>query len=225
MSNEFETNASDRRDAAHSRTDAARHSDRTAPDQSVRCATCPVASGRRALLAAGVGIGAGLLARDAIAQDDPTHERPQVGDLLIKAGDGAPTPLTPDSIPLGEGQILAWPMDPAGNVVRDGSRLNKVLLVRLDPAVLDAQTAERAAGGVVAYSAICPHTGCEVVNWLVEQQILDCPCHSSEYDPKAGARVVSGPSPRGLAALPLRIADGRLTVARPFIGRLGIQQI
>jgi rieske iron-sulfur protein len=189
---------------------------------------CPCAietAGRRALLAAGVGLGVGLIAKAAGAQTDPTHDRPQVGDLLVKAADTAPAPLTPDSIPLGAGQILAWPMDPAGNVVRDGSRLNKVLLVRLDPAVFDAQTAERSAGGVVAYSAICPHTGCEVVNWLNDKQILDCPCHNSEYDPKAGARVVSGPSPRGLAALPLRIADGKLIVARPFIGRLGIQQI
>jgi Rieske Fe-S protein len=163
--------------------------------------------------------------RAAGGQDDPTRERPQEGDLLVKAGDAAPMPLSPENIPLDEGQILAWPMDPAANVVRDGSRLNKVLLVRLYPAVLDAQTAARAAAGVVAYSAICPHTGCEVVNWLGDKQILDCPCHNSEYDPKAGARVVSGPSPRSLAALPLRIVEGRLTVARPFIGRLGIQQI
>ena len=61
-------------------------------------------------------------------------------------------------------------------------------------------------------------------NWLPDKQILDCPCHNSEYDPKAGGRLVSGPSPRGLAALPLHIADGNLMV-RPFIGRLGIQQI
>ena len=120
---------------------------------------------------------------------------------------------------------MAWPLDPAGNVVRDGSRLNKVLLVRLDPAVLDAQTSQRAADGVVAYSAICPHTGCEVVNWVPDALLLDCPCHNSQYDPKAGARVVSGPSPRSLAALPLRIADGKLMVARAFIGRLGIQQV
>ena len=84
---------------------------------------------------------------------------------------------------------------------------------------------QRAADGVVAYSAICPHTGCEVVNWSADRQILECPCHNSQYDPKAGARVIGGPSPRGLAALPLRVADGKLTVARPFIGRLGIQQI
>ena len=116
-----------------------------------------------------------------------------------------PTPLAPDSIPLGAEQVMAWPMDPAGSVVRDGSRLNKVLLLRLDPAVLNAQTAQRAADGVVAYSAICPHTGCEVVSWSADRQILECPCHNSEYDPKAGARVIAGPSPRGLAALPLAL--------------------
>jgi len=187
---------------------------------------CVIATaGRRALLVAGAGLGVGLVAKAAGAQTDPTHDRPQEGDLLIRVGDATQAPLTPDGIPLGAGQVMAWPMDPAGNVVRDGSRLNKVLLLRLDPSVLDPQTAERAADGVVAYSAICPHTGCEVVNWLPDKQILDCPCHNSEYDPKAGARVVSGPSPRGLAALPLRIADGKLMVARPFIGRLGIQQI
>jgi rieske iron-sulfur protein len=192
-------------------------------DALCQCAT--ETAGRRALLAAGLSLSMGLVAKAARAQSDPTHDRPKEGDLLIRAGDTASPPLTPDSIPLGAGQIMAWPMDPAGNIVRDGSRLNKVLLLRLDPAVFDAQTGERAAGGVVAYSAICPHTGCEVVNWLTETQILDCPCHNSEYDPKAGARVVSGPSPRALAALPLRIADGKLMVARPFVGRLGIQQI
>ena len=116
-------------------------------------------------------------------------------------------------------------MDPARNVVRNASRLNKVLLVRLGPTLLEPRTRARAVDGVVAYSAICPHTGCELVNWLADRQILECPCHNSQYDPKAGATVIAGPSPRGLAALPLRVADGKLVVARPFIGRLGIQQL
>ena len=102
--------------------------------------------------------------------------------------------------------------------MRDGSRLNKVLLLRLDPAVLDPQTAERAADGVVAYSAICPHTGCEVVNWFADRQILECPCHNSQYDPKAGARVISGSiaaRPCGAAAARRgRQADGRAAVHR-----------
>ena len=116
-------------------------------------------------------------------------------------------------------------MDPATNVVRDGSRLNKVLLVRLSADAMEPTTRDRAADGVVAYSAICPHTGCEVTNWSKESERLACPCHDSQYDPRAGARLISGPSPRGLAALPLTLTDGKLTVARPFIGRLGIQQL
>jgi Rieske Fe-S protein len=202
--------------------------DVTAPGNAARPLSCPyavAAAGRRALLRASVGLGVGLVTRAAGAQSDPARDRPKEGDLLVRVGSADATPLTPDNLPLGEGQVMAWPMDPAGNVVRDGSRLNKVLLLRLDPLLFDAQTAGRAANGVVAYSAICPHTGCEVVNWMADKQLLDCPCHNSEYDPKAGARVISGPSPRGLAALPLRVVDGNLVVAQAFIGRLGIQQM
>jgi Rieske Fe-S protein len=176
---------------------------------------------RRALL----GTSLGLAARATCAQTEREQERPQAGDLLVGVNTTEPIPLRPEDLIVGAGQILAWPMDPAGNVVRNGSRLNKVLLLRLDPAGLDERTRQYAAAGVVGYSAICPHTGCEVVNWSAERQILECPCHNSQYDPNAGARVVGGPSPRSLAALPLRIADGTLVVARPFVGRLGIQQL
>ena len=88
-----------------------------------------------------------------------------------------PDALEPTDIPAGGPPVLAWPMDPAGNLVRKGSRLNKVLLVRLDPTTLVGVTQERAAEGVVAYSAICPHAGCEVNVWGAEQQILECSCH------------------------------------------------
>jgi Rieske Fe-S protein len=186
---------------------------------------CTATLARRELLAAGVGLGIGLGVRPATAQSDAARLRPQPGDLLVGADSSEPTPLTPDSLPLGGGQVMAWPMDPVGKVVRHGSRLNKVLLLRLDPKVLDRQTGTRAADGVVAYSAICPHTGCEVVAWVADRQILECPCHNSQYDPKASARVIAGPSPHNLAALPLGVADGQLVVARPFIGRVGIQQL
>jgi len=178
--------------------------------------------GRRAALELALYVA--LAPRFAVAQTDPAHERPQEGDLLVAVGSTAPEPLKPDDLALGGKQTLAWPMDPASHNVRDGSRLNKVLLLRLGPGGLDSATGERAAEGVVAYSAICPHTGCEVVNWFPDQQLLECPCHYSHFDPKAGAKVVSGPAPHGLAALPLKSADGHLVVAKPFVGRVGIQQ-
>jgi rieske iron-sulfur protein len=120
---------------------------------------------------------------------------------------------------------MAWPMDPQTNTVRNGSRLNKVLLLRLDPEGFDPETKDHAVEGVVAYSAVCTHTGCDVTSWHPDRQLLECPCHYSLYDPKKGAKVVGGPSPRRLPALPLKITDGRLVVAKPFTGRAGFQQM
>jgi Rieske Fe-S protein len=179
--------------------------------------------GRRVALQ--VGLGLALAPGVALAQTDPTRERPREGDLLVRVGNAAPEPLKPDDVPLGDKQIFAWPIDPASSTVRSGSRLNKVLLLRLDPEGFDPVTKERAAGGVIAYSAICPHTGCDVTTWHADRQLLECPCHYSIYDPKEAAKVVSGPTPRPLPALPLKIADGRLVVAKPFTGRAGFQQM
>lgn len=187
-----------------------------------QCPSVRRAIGRRSALR----IGLGLLAapRLALAQTDPARERPQEGDLLVKIGGDATAPLKAADLPLGGPQILAWPIDPANKTVRNGSRLNKVLVLRLDPAGFDTKTRERSADGVVAYSAICPHAGCDVTQWLAATQRLECPCHFSQYDPKAGAEVVGGPSPHGLPALPLKTVDRRLVVAKPFIGRVGFQQ-
>jgi rieske iron-sulfur protein len=179
--------------------------------------------GRRAML--GMGVCLGLAPRLALAQSDPARERPREGDLLVTVGAAPPQPLTTDGVPLDGKLIMAWPMDPQSNTVRSGSRLNKVLLLRLDPEGLDPATEERAAEGVVAYSAVCTHIGCDVTVWHVDSQQLECPCHYSQYDPKAGARVLSGPAPRPLPALPLKIVERRLVVAKPFTGRAGFQQM
>ena len=74
----------------------------------------------------------------------------------------------------------------------------------------------------MAYSAICPHAGCGVDDWVAEQCILECPYHNSRYDPSSAAAIVDGPTTRALAALPLKITNGKLAVAGLFTGRLGI---
>jgi Rieske Fe-S protein len=179
---------------------------------------------RRAALSLGLGLVA--VPRLVLADEtDAKRTRPQPGDLLVKLGAADPKPLAPADLPLGGPQFLAWAMDPTSKTVRDGSRLNKVLLLRLEPGGFDAATLARSADGVVAYSAICPHAGCDVSQWLAQPQRLECPCHFSQYDPKAGGHVLGGPAPRPLPALPLKTADGRLAVAKPFVGRVGFQQI
>ena len=183
--------------------------------------------GRRALIRQGLclGIGAGLGVSPALAmaQDAKAALRPQPGDLLIRSGDATMTPLRPEDVPLADMQTLAWAMEPAERIVRSGSRLNLVLLVRFDAATLADETRARAADGVVAYTAICPHNGCEVDEWVPEGQILYCPCHASKFDPKDGAKVVDGPAPRVLPALPLKVVDGNLGVAGPFTARVGFE--
>ena len=123
--------------------------------------------------------------------------------------------------PLGGPPANAYAQDAASGTVRDGSRLNQILVVRLDAKRLQGETVERSAGGVVAYSAVCTHTGCDGFAWETDKQAYKCPCHDSEFDPADGAKVIGGPAPRRLAALPLKIVDGQLIVAGVFTGRLG----
>jgi rieske iron-sulfur protein len=182
---------------------------------------------RRAMIAGAAGLCADLVPRLGLTQIAPqaARDRPIAGDLLLRATGDDHRPLTVGDVALGEKPIMAWPLAPDSGIVRSGSRLNKVLVLHLNPDQLDAPTKANAADGVLAYSAICPHTGCDVANWHAAEQILECPCHFSHYDPKAGAKVISGPSPRRLAALPLTSdSSGKLAVAKPFIGRLGVQQ-
>jgi len=184
--------------------------------------------GRRAAIKQGfwcLGVGAGLCAGPAraTAQEDKAALRPQPGDLLIKSGDAAMTPLRPEDVPLAAKQTMAWAMEPAEKIVRSGSRFNLILLVRFESAKLSDDTRARAADGVVAYTAICPHSGCEVDEWLPEEQILYCPCHASKFEPKNGAKVVDGPAPRVLPALPLKVVDGQLVVAGSFTARVGFE--
>ena len=165
-------------------------------------------------------VAARAIASPALAQ--PENERPKEGDWLVSIQSESPVPLQPKDIPSGGPPVGAWAMDQVGNLVRKGSRLNKVLLLRLDPATLVGITQERAADGVVAYSAICPHAGCDVDAWVDDQKILECSCHYSRYNPRNGAMVVDGPAPRALPALPLKIVDGNLAVAKPFTARVGV---
>jgi rieske iron-sulfur protein len=202
--------------------------DKTERDVVTGCA----APTRRFLLASAIAAGAGLAAgRAASAQDDQpgSDERPQKNDLLVASeGPNAGQVIKPSDLKPGEPPIHAWPKDPKTGVVRDGSRLNEIVVIRFDPAELDDDTRARSADGIVAYSAICTHAGCPVTAWVKgeasDQNVLKCMCHNSEYDARASAQVVFGPAPRRLAALPLAISGDSLAVAAPFAGKVGAQQ-
>jgi Rieske Fe-S protein len=161
-------------------------------------------------------------ARAAPASSDPKTMRPQEGDVFVfAAGDKEGAEIKPEDLKPDERQVLAWPMDPKAKIRRDGSRLNQVLLVRLEPSSLDEPTRPHAADGIVAYSATCTHAQCPVNGWNAEKKVFHCDCHQSEYDPRQNGKKVAGPAPRPLPILPLKIADGALVAAGGFIGKVG----
>lgn len=208
---------------------------RVMPTQSIKPADAErvVQPGRRALGCVcrrellGVGVAAAAVAMGTrVGAEETDAEReahPKAGDLFVfMAGDRHGQVIAPEDIKLDATQTLAWPYDPEKKVPRDGSRYNQVMLIRLDPASLSDAEKPRAADGIVAFSAVCTHAGCTITAWMPKEGHFQCPCHQSEFDPRDQGKAVFGPAPRGLAALPLKISDGKLAAAGGFIGRVGI---
>jgi Rieske Fe-S protein len=179
---------------------------------------------RRRVLQACCGL---ALCTPVVARGDESEEAiapPQTDDALVFAyGDRAGQVIAAGDVLLGAKQALAYPMHLGTRRIRDGSRLNQLIVVRLPPEKLTEATRKRAADGVVAYSGVCTHRGCDVTVWFGDVLRFKCPCHVSVFDPTDGARVVGGPAPWELAALPLKLVDGALAVAGPFEGRVGFQ--
>ena len=184
---------------------------------------------RRSLLTSLFSLGLGLPFLDRLAsaarRKDPRRSRLAPGDQLVFAfGDREGQAIQQEDIRLGAPPEFAYPKDLTANVVRSRFRLNQVLLVRLKSEELGEKTRKHALDGLVCYSAICTHTGCDVSEWIGPTQNLVCPCHASFFDPKNQGRVVGGPAPKPLAALPLEVVDGALTVKGPFIGKIGFKK-
>lgn len=64
-------------------------------------------------------------------------------------------------------------------------------------------------GAIKAFSSICPHLGC-IYNWDRQKNDFLCPCHLSVFSLEG--QVLSGPSPRPLDTLPVKVQGGRILV-------------
>ena len=171
---------------------------------------------------AGLGAASAVAPRVALAATEPAKMRPQPGDVLVYAlGSKKGELIVPEDLPIADDPVIAYPKDPAADLVRDGSRLNQLVVVRLDPGSLGEETAQHAAEGVVAYSAICTHQNCPVSMWKSSNETLYCSCHGTQFDPRQNAEVVDGPAPRRLAALPLELKEGMLVAAGELTGPVG----
>jgi Rieske Fe-S protein len=152
----------------------------------------------------------------------PEKMRPQVGDYLVHDDvDEGIKPILVSELVLGDEQIMAFPQDSTSKVVRNGSRFNKVMVMKLDPKEMTEKTLANSVDGVVAYSAICTHQGCDVNSYLKDSKEFFCFCHMSRFDPHDVGEVTNGPAQRKLAMLPLEQVGDQLIVRKPFTRKPG----
>lgn len=138
------------------------------------------------------------------------------GDRLVEEdAEGTPVPLKVADLRVGK-PMLVYPFDLKKAVVRNDSRLKKIVLLRLPESDLDPKTKARAAGGVIAYSAICTHQACDVKTWLSKEKALVCFCHSSKFLLLEDGVVTSGPALRSLPSIPLALDGDQLVIAGAF---------
>lgn len=152
----------------------------------------------------------------------PEKTRPQVGDILVHDDiEEGVKPILVSELKLNVQQTMAFPQDSSSHIVRDGSRFNKVMVIRLNPEEMDEDTLSNSVNGVVAYSAICTHQGCDVNSYLDDKKEFFCFCHLSRFDPKKAGAVTNGPATKKLAMLPIEQVGDQLIVRKKFTRKPG----
>ncbi|MFQ5632679.1 MAG: ubiquinol-cytochrome c reductase iron-sulfur subunit [bacterium] len=59
------------------------------------------------------------------------------------------------------------------------------------------------------FSPVCSHTGCNVA-WQDAREVFVCPCHNGTYDSEG--KVISGPPPKPLKKLPVKIENDQVYI-------------
>jgi rieske iron-sulfur protein len=121
-------------------------------------------------------------------------------------------PLRPADLAIGK-PLLVFPFDSKSGKLKNESRMNKLVLIRLPEDQMEAATKGRSAGGVLAYSALCTHQACDVKTWIAKEKVLVCFCHASKFDLLDGAKVVDGPASRPLPSFSLKLEGEFLAIA------------
>jgi Rieske Fe-S protein len=167
-----------------------------------------------------LGIAAGISPN--LRAEEENEARPAIGDYLVNAdAEGKPVALNISEIVIGAKPIVAYPFNPKMGILKDGSRLNKVLLLRVATENISEEIVKNSADGVLAYSGVCTHQGCDITSYNAKDNAIVCFCHFSKFQPTNGGEVLSGPAPRNLPMLPIKLDNQLLVVAGEFLSKPG----
>ena len=176
----------------------------------------PTLTSRRTVVQAVLGTGFALAGVSVLSvgaglkpslESTPDRDPVKTGDVLVFAqGPNAGQAIKPDDVPT-DGLVLAFPLDPQSNTVKGGEVKNTVALARQ-------------GSSIQAYSAVCTHLGCTVGVW--RDGAMYCPCHNSKFDAFGEGKVIAGPAPRALPALPVKLEGEKIIVNGEFQGKVGV---
>jgi nitrite reductase/ring-hydroxylating ferredoxin subunit len=66
-------------------------------------------------------------------------------------------------------------------------------------------------GTLYAFDDLCPHRQCSLAEGHLEDTVVTCPCHGSQFDVTTGERL-RGPAVRGVRTFAVRVENGDLQV-------------
>jgi ubiquinol-cytochrome c reductase iron-sulfur subunit len=136
-------------------------------------------------------------AGDRLIRDQPGGGALKASDLTV----GSVVHVMPEGIEKAE-----HPLDERAKAA--------LLLIRLEPELLDAESRPGSFNGIVAYSKICTHMGCPVALYEQRTHHLLCPCHQSTFDLTQNCKVIFGPAKRPLPQLAITVDDEGYLVAK-----------
>ena len=188
-------------------------------DERFACANQTKSPDRRDVLIGGSAIATtGLLLPETAGANTtkPPEKMPvQTGDRIqfIK-GTHKDKLVRPELLEVGGKPVEAFPFDPENEVLRRKYRLNRLLVVKLNPDEMDEATRARTDGsGVLLFSAICTHRGCTIKSWLEDDRELRCHCHLSRFAALNEGRVMNGPAKRQLPMVPIKLDEEGFVIA------------
>jgi len=161
----------------------------------VNSSVAPCAARRAMLLALG---SAGVVTLAGCGGEEPAAKDPGAGGAASSPGVASPAPS--ESI-IDDRSLPPWPSGD-GLVATGEVPVGGAVLVR--DSILVSQPSK---GVFKAFDATCPHQGITVEPPVDTGRPFMCPGHNSTFKLADGGRI-SGPAPRGLKAIPVKVKDG-----------------